>query len=56
MEKRKLPFDFSEITQEEIDRLDNYKKVNEYTVLDFLKAIVETSDYYVEEDNNNDNS
>lgn len=53
MKEKKLPLDFSEITQEEIDRLDSYKKIEEYTILDLLKAIVETSDEYIDEKDNN---
>lgn len=44
MEEKKLPLDFSELTQEEIDRADSYKKVNDYDIMDLLKAIVESSE------------
>lgn len=44
MKDKKLPFDFSELTQEDIDKADSYKKVNEYDIMDLLKAIVESSE------------
>lgn len=44
MDEKKLPLDFSELTQEDIDRADSYKKVNEYDIMDFLKAIVDSSE------------
>ncbi|MBO5476446.1 MAG: hypothetical protein J6A15_01670 [Clostridia bacterium] len=44
MDEKKLPLDFSELTQEDIDRADSYKKVNEYDIMDLLKAIVDSSE------------
>ena len=44
MDEKKLPLDFYELTQEDIDRADSYKKVNEYDIMDLLKAIVDSSE------------
>lgn len=51
-EEKNFPIDFSEITQEEIDKADNYKKINEYEILDLLKAIVDSEEE--KEDSNNE--
>ena len=40
--KNKLPIDFDEITQEEIDKLDSYKRVTEYERIDLLIALVDS--------------
>lgn len=45
MEKRKLPIDFSELTEEDIQAASNYKHLKEYTPLDFLQALIDTQDF-----------
>lgn len=42
--KRKLPIDFENITQEEIDKEDSYKRVTEYEPIDLLKALVDSEE------------
>lgn len=44
MDDKKLPLDFSELTQEDIDKANSYKKVEDYDVMDLLKAIVDSAE------------
>ncbi len=41
-EEKKSPIDFLNVTQEEIDKVDSYKRVEDYDVGDFLKAVVDS--------------
>ena len=37
-------FDIFDVTQEEIDKLDSYKRLKEYTLLDFLQALKDSEE------------
>lgn len=41
-EKKKLPIDFSEITEEDIQTASNYKQLKEYTPIDLLQALIDS--------------
>lgn len=40
--KRKLPIEFSEITEEDMQTASSYKQLKEYTPLDLLQALIDS--------------